>query len=206
MSRWIPDNLYRDIVDNMPVCTVDVAFFNGDASKVLVFRRAAQPLKGEWFTIGGRLMKNETVRDCAVRQAEVEAGLKLDPGKLFFGGVFDEIHDASRFGGTVTYHCVDVCWGYFLDEDARIQPDRQHTECQWRAVDDPEFVPMLAVKIMATRGRGISVNCNARSESRPPEAEPILLTGPGSRICPPPLHLNRRLGRTFAACFGRRWD
>ena len=161
MSRWIPDSLYREIVDNMPICTVDVAFFNRTVTKVLVFRRGAAPLKGEWFTMGGRLQKNETVRDCAVRQAETEAGLKLNPEGLFFGGVFDEIHETSRFGGTVTYHCVDVCWWCFLDDDAEIRLDPQHTECQWRAVEDPEFVPMLAAKLAVisrrARDRGFAV-------------------------------------------------
>jgi colanic acid biosynthesis protein WcaH len=155
MSHWISDSLYREIVDVMPVCTVDIALFNHDASRALVFRRAAEPLKGEWFTIGGRLRKNETVRACALRQAESEAGLKLDPARLFFGGVFDEIHDSSRFGGTVTYHCVDVCWGYLLEENANIRLDPQHSHCEWRPVADPGFVPMLATKLAAIRMRAL---------------------------------------------------
>ena len=32
--------------------------------------------------------------------------------------------------------------------------DRQHTECQWLALEDPEFVPMLAAKIAAIRWAG----------------------------------------------------
>jgi colanic acid biosynthesis protein WcaH len=147
MSHWIADSLYRTIMDTVPICTVDVALFNQDAGKVLVFRRTREPLKGEWFTLGGRLRKNEGLKACALRQAETEAGLKLDSARLFFGGVFNEIHDSSCFGGGVTYHCVDTCWGYMLDDEVPVRLDGQHNQYEWRPVADPEFVPMLATKL-----------------------------------------------------------
>jgi colanic acid biosynthesis protein WcaH len=185
MSHWISDLLYREIIDKVPVCTVDLALFNQDATQVLVFRRSAEPLKGEWFTLGGRLRKNETVKACALRQAESEAGLNLDSTRLFFGGVFDEIHDSSRFGGTVTYHCVDVCWGYVLGEDVGVRLDRQHNQYEWRPVADPEFVPMLATKLTAIQLRArewLRSESLLRSTGPSPAQQPPQAGAPQSRL------------------------
>lgn len=149
MDHWIPETLFSDIVAKMPVCTVDLALFNNDGAEVLVFRRSDPPLKGQWFTLGGRLRKNETLRDCAVRQAKAEADLTVDPNALFFGGAFDEIHDESRFGRNITYHCVNICWGYILSGSPPIQLDGQHHEYAWRPINDRDFHPMLSRKLHA---------------------------------------------------------
>jgi 8-oxo-dGTP pyrophosphatase MutT (NUDIX family) len=127
-----------------------------DVSRALVFRRSEEPLKGEWFTLGGRLRKNETVKACAPLQAESEAGLRLDSIRLFFGGLFDETHNSSRFGGMVTYHCIDDLLGDVLGEDARIRLDRQHNRYEWRPVADPGFVPMLATKLTVIQLRALA--------------------------------------------------
>ena len=135
----------------MPVCTVDVALLAPDYSRALLFKRSIPPLEGCWFTLGGRLWKDETLRDCAVRQAEVEAGLQLDRSRLVFGGAFDEIHDESRFGREVTYHCVNVCWGYVLSGDPAIRLDRQHREYEWRPLTAPDHHPFLVRKLAAAQ-------------------------------------------------------
>jgi colanic acid biosynthesis protein WcaH len=118
----------------MPICTVDVILFNPDVTKVLMLRRKNEPLRGEWFSLGGRLLKGEKIRDCALRQARIEAGLNLDPCKLFFGGAFDEFFDRSRFGTNISLHDVNICWGYLLAEDAIVSLDPQHDAHDWKSV------------------------------------------------------------------------
>jgi 8-oxo-dGTP pyrophosphatase MutT (NUDIX family) len=152
MAQWVPEVLFREMIDKLPICTVDIAFFNPGVSETLVFRRSHPPLQSQWFTIGGRLQKSERLRDCALRHAREEAALTLDPDSLFFGGVFEEIHDESRFGG-VTYHCVNFCWGYLLGEAPSIRLDPQHDRYEWRSVADPAFHPLLGAKVLAVADR-----------------------------------------------------
>jgi len=149
MADWIPEILYRNIVKSMPICTVDVALFDRDAKQVLVFRRSHPPLQGCWFTLGGRLSKNESLLDCAVRQAKAEAGLTLIAERLIFGGAFEEVHEDSRFGPGITYHSVNICWGYLLTKEPEIRLDGQHDEYAWKPVDCVEFHRLLSHKLTA---------------------------------------------------------
>jgi colanic acid biosynthesis protein WcaH len=151
MKDWIPESLFSRIVQSMPICTVDVALFSHDTMQVLVFRRSQPPLKGHWFTLGGRLQKNESLRDCAVRHAKIETSLTLDPRHLVFGGAFDEIHDESRFSGNINYHCVNICWGYVVEENPVIFLDSQHQEYAWKLTDSADFHPMLIHKLSAVQ-------------------------------------------------------
>src|SRR5579864_1541022 len=147
MSAHIAESLFAEFIRNMPLCTVDVMLFNPEVTKVLLFRRNNEPLKGKWFSLGGRLIKGETLKDCALRQARAETGLRLDCDRLFFGGVFDEIFDRSRFEPDVGLHSVNVCWGYLLPEDASVSLDAQHDSHQWNLVKDGSFHPTLRRKL-----------------------------------------------------------
>jgi colanic acid biosynthesis protein WcaH len=166
MDDFIPENLYRTIVSGLPICTVDVALFDRDAGRALVFRRSHPPLQGLWFTLGGRLYKNESLLECALRQAKVEAGLTLAADRLIFGGAFEEVHEDSRFGQGITYHSVNICWGYLLTEDAEIRLDRQHDEYAWKPVGSGEFHRLLSRKltdvqrVMRNPPRRVCLNCS----------------------------------------------
>jgi hypothetical protein len=59
------------------------------------------------------------------------------------------VHDNSRFGEGVTYHCINICWGYVLDESSQPRLDAQHSEYSWRPVDDAGFHPFLSRKLTA---------------------------------------------------------
>jgi ADP-ribose pyrophosphatase YjhB (NUDIX family) len=163
MGQWIDEDLFREIMRAAPICTVDVVFFNADATACLVFRRTKPPLAGQWFTLGGRLLKGERILEGALRQAREEAGLTLEPGRLVFAGVFDEIHDESRFE-QIAYHAVNICWAYSLEETASIRLDSQHDRCAWMPVADPAHPPMLRAKLLGAAER---FRAHDRSPVRP---------------------------------------
>ncbi len=71
-------------------------------ARVLLIKRGQPPLLGEWSIPGGMLELGETVREAAIREAQEETGLTVEPGELL--GVFDRvIHDE---GNRVRYHYV----------------------------------------------------------------------------------------------------
>ncbi len=148
----IPEDLFRTILDKTAICTVDVVFFNKDKSKTLLFKRNNEPVKGIYFTIGGRVFKNEKLIDCAVRQAKRETGLDIDPKKFFARGVLEDIWQNSAFDG-VTYHDVDVFYGYVLEnETAPIALDNQHREYKWFDVHDPTLHPQIQGRLQQLIG------------------------------------------------------
>ena len=70
--------------------------------RVVLVKRAHPPIEGQWSIPGGVLEVGELVREAAVREAQEETGLIVEPGELL--GVFDRIlHDAEK---RVQYHYV----------------------------------------------------------------------------------------------------
>src|SRR5271169_2961639 len=73
-----------------------------DGSRVLLVRRATEPLKGEWSVPGGMLELGEKLRDGVRREVLEETGLVIEPGEML--DVFDSIFTDGR--GRTQYHYV----------------------------------------------------------------------------------------------------
>lgn len=130
----VPLEEYRRLMENFPVVTVDVLFFNTDKTKILLGKRTNQPYAGEFYSFGGRLYKNEDLLEAACRIAREELGIDVTPQELVFSGILNEINPSSIFEG-VNYHTLDVYFAYTLDT-AIAHTDNQHSETQWFPVDD----------------------------------------------------------------------
>ena len=141
----IPAETYQWILEVMPICAVDVVFFNKDKTKTLLFKRLNEPLKGKYFSIGGRLLKNEKLEDCVVRQALWEVGVQIQKDRLILGGVQEEIYGTSAFG-EISYHAIDIFYGYVLG-DEEITLDNQHSDYQWFSVSDDTLHLFIKTKV-----------------------------------------------------------
>ena len=73
-----------------------------EQGRVVVVRRATEPLQGEWSIPGGMLELGESVRACAAREAREETGLVVEPGEVL--GIFDRILPDAE--GKIRYHYV----------------------------------------------------------------------------------------------------
>ncbi len=71
-------------------------------SRVLLVRRATEPLKGEWSVPGGMLELGEKLRDGVRREVLEETGLVIEPGEVL--DVFDSIFTDGQ--GRTQYHYV----------------------------------------------------------------------------------------------------
>jgi len=88
-------------------------------NRVLLVKRGHPPLLGEWSIPGGVLEIGEALRDAAIREAQEETGLVVEPGELL--GVFDRV---IRENGRVRYHYVLIDFlCYRISGDARCGTD-----------------------------------------------------------------------------------
>ena len=69
--------------------------------RVVLVKRGHPPLLGEWSIPGGVLEVGEMLREAAVREAQEETGLTVEPGEIL--GVYDRI---LREGDRLQYHYV----------------------------------------------------------------------------------------------------
>lgn len=145
MNNFLPTEKYKELLDISPICTVDVLFFNSDKTETLLFKRQNEPLKDSYFSVGGRLFKNERLEDCAVRKAFEEVGITIDKEKLTFGGTVEELNPNSIFEG-VSYHAIDSFYGYIMN-DEKLKLDDQHSDYRWFSVSDDSLHPFLKTKI-----------------------------------------------------------
>src|SRR3954465_15729235 len=89
----------RDYPDRPLVCVGAVIVHD---AKAVIVQRGTEPLKGQWSVPGGALEIGETLRECAVREALEETGLRVEAGEVL--EVFDAIYREPD--GRIQYHYV----------------------------------------------------------------------------------------------------
>ena len=67
-------------------------------------KRDANPLKGYWWLVGGRELKNENVVKTARRKVKEEAGLNVSGLEVI--GIYEDSYPRNAFG--VSTHSVSV--------------------------------------------------------------------------------------------------
>jgi 8-oxo-dGTP diphosphatase len=80
-----------------------------DGGRVLLVKRAHEPLKGEWSLPGGAVEVGELLHEAVVREVQEETGLLVRVGPVV--EVLDRVHRTDD--GRVEFHFVIVdylCW------------------------------------------------------------------------------------------------
>ena len=90
-------------MSHMPIPTVDVMLVNKDRTKTLLFYRSNKPVQHVWYSLGGRINKNERIEDAAGRKIKQEIGVTCDK-PLAFAGIVQEIFTDSMFDGSTPDH------------------------------------------------------------------------------------------------------
>jgi colanic acid biosynthesis protein WcaH len=119
--------------------------------QTLLFRRNNEPLKGVYYTLGGRILKNENAIDTAVRKLEEEANIIVNnKNKLFLGGITEECFRGSIFESVDT-HNVNIFFGCKINNGTSITMDNQHSRHKWFSVESSSLHPLIAHKINMIR-------------------------------------------------------
>jgi len=121
---------FQIILDNAPLVSIDLCLVYD--SSILLGKRNNMPLKGRWFTPGGRIFKNERWQDAIDRIAFNELGIQKDEELQFqIMGIWDHMYKDSIFGADHSTHYVNIPHYVFLDKKILIISDKQHSEFDW---------------------------------------------------------------------------
>ena len=112
-----------------PIIGVGAVIIRGD--RVLLVRRATEPLKGEWSVPGGVLELGEKLREGVRREVLEETGLQVEPGEVL--DVFDSIFRDEQ--GRTQYHYVLIDYlCHCISEEAKAGSDV--SEVRWVPQDE----------------------------------------------------------------------
>lgn len=99
--------------------------------KLLLGLRNNEPLKGKWFTPGGRIAKNERWQDGLKRIAMSELGIKIAAEDCQLMGVWDHFYRNSAVSAEVSTHYVNLPHLCFFNTPPELKPDQQHSTLEW---------------------------------------------------------------------------
>lgn len=123
---YIEGETFKSVIANTPLVSVDLIV--RDNEKILLGRRINKPAQGYWFTLGGRILKDEMINSAIRRIAQVELGVELNSTPKFIG-VFEHLYDDSIFDH-VTTHYINL--GYEVELSAlEALPKDQHDDYRW---------------------------------------------------------------------------
>lgn len=132
---------YEKILENMPIPCVDLVIHKD--KKVLLVKRTNPPMKKQWWIPGGRVLKNELLRDAVKRKAQEEVGFDVEIEKEI--GSYDNIFEDSAFENVKTgTHTIGAT---FLvkpkNENFEIKVDKTSSDFKWFNKIEDYFNPLL---------------------------------------------------------------
>lgn len=137
---------FKTVTENTPLVSIDLCLIcNG---QILLGKRSNEPLKGRWFTPGGRIHKNETWQDALLRIADVELGLSgIAVEDFVLMGVWDHFYNNSALDQNTSTHYVNFPHYAEFKSRPQITLDDQHVELEWfdlsLVAKDEKFHPYM---------------------------------------------------------------
>ena len=133
---------FKTVIGSAPLVSIDLCLVCD--GQVLLGKRTNEPLKGEWFTPGGRIHKNETWQGALLRIAGVELGLSgIAVEDFSLMGVWDHFYNNSVVDQGISTHYVNLPHYVGFESKPEIILDDQHGEFEWFylsvVADDEKF-------------------------------------------------------------------
>lgn len=122
---------FRHAVEMLPLVSIDL-LLRDPAGRYLTGLRTNPPARGAWFVPGGRIRKNESLRDALARLAQEELGLPIAADAWTPRGVYEHFY-GTNFEGVAgrSTHYVVLAYEAELSLDPTTLPQTQHQGYRW---------------------------------------------------------------------------
>ncbi len=126
---------FRRAVEMLPLVSIDLLLRDG-AGRYLTGLRANPPARGAWFVPGGRIRKNETLRQALCRIAREELGLSVPAESWRPRGVYEHFY-GTNFAGEAgrSTHYVVLAYEADFPLDIANLPRAQHQRYRWASAE-----------------------------------------------------------------------
>ena len=130
-TAFIKNEYFKTIIQNTPLVSVDLIVKHNN--KILLGKRVNKPARSYWFTLGGRVLKNEKMQDAIKRITKEELGTVSDTIPKFIG-IYEHMYDDSIFENIST-HYVNIAYEINILNFDNL-PKKQHDAYQWFDLED----------------------------------------------------------------------
>jgi len=121
---------FKTVVENAPLVSIDLCLVCD--GQLLLGKRTNEPLKGQWFTPGGRIYKNETWQHALLRIIKAELGLcDVSVENFSLMGIWDHFYNNSALDQNTSTHHVNLPHYAEFQTKPEIILDDQHAEFEW---------------------------------------------------------------------------
>jgi colanic acid biosynthesis protein WcaH len=130
-NKPLNKKIFETVINSVPLISIDILLKKND--KILLGKRVNKPAQNYYFSIGGRIFKNETLDHAIQRVAKIELNIDLKSTPKFIG-VFEHFYDDSIYKDNSTHY---VNLAYELEVEGLLDlPIDQHAEYKWFDVDE----------------------------------------------------------------------
>lgn len=130
----LPLDTFKTIVEHAPLISIDLVVENKQG-EVLLGNRNNRPAQDYWFVPGGRILKDETMRDAFKRLTLAELGVRFELSQADFIGPFEHFYQDNVTGNDFTTHYIALGYSIIVDQLPEL-PKEQHCEYMWIGVGD----------------------------------------------------------------------
>jgi colanic acid biosynthesis protein WcaH len=122
---------FLNVVKHTPLVSIDLIITDNQGRHLLGKRKNA-PAKGYWFVPGGRIRKNECLKDAFRRLTLEEIGVAMEISDARLLGIYEHFYD-DNFAGTsgISTHYVVLAYCLIMPTPAPSLPDTQHNDYRW---------------------------------------------------------------------------
>jgi len=137
LPHLLSADVFKQVVRNAPLVSIDLLIYNGN-QEILLGQRSNMPARNFWFVPGGRIYKDESIRDAFSRITLGETGLRLNSEQAVFHGVYEHFHANQNFADEEGFgtHYVVLAFEVKLTGDLPALPMEQHTLYRWMTVPE----------------------------------------------------------------------
>ena len=121
----IPQDLYNQILTNMPIPCVDFCLVS--QGMVLLVLRKDAPAKNEWWVPGGRILKGEKMQETAARKCKEELGIECFVGPIVYTAETIFPDGPSE----IPVHSINSCFLTYPKDNQNIILDNHHKDFKW---------------------------------------------------------------------------
>ena len=128
----LDDKTFKTVIDSTPLISIDLLVKKDN--KILLGKRINKPAQGYFFSTGGRVYKNESIKDAMSRLAQTELNIELKSIPKFIG-VFEHFYDDGIYEDIST-HYINLTYELNVDDEMINLPNEQHNEYQWFGIKE----------------------------------------------------------------------